>query len=72
MGVGTGDGPASPDDTSPSRCPSGLRLVLQAGDVVVHPAGTAHSNVSTEGDYKYLSFFPEASVHVKILGRTNN
>lgn len=72
MGVGTGDGQASSDDTTSSHTPSGLRLVLQAGDVVVHPAGTAHSNVATEGDYKYLAFFPEVSVHLKTLVRSND
>lgn len=27
--------------------------------MVVHPAGTGHSNISDEGDYSYLAFFPD-------------
>lgn len=41
----------------------GLRLTLREGDVVVHPAGTSHSNISDEGDYSYLAFFPDGSPH---------
>ncbi|KAF9891231.1 hypothetical protein FE257_004795 [Aspergillus nanangensis] len=57
MGVGALDG--DPDD---QKRP-GLVLTLNEGDVIVHPAGTAHSNLSAEGDYRYLSFFPEGSPH---------
>lgn len=62
MGVGTGDVVAGLDDKD-GAVPSseqGLRLVLRAGDVVVHPAGTAHTNLGGE-DYQLLSFFPEVS-----------
>ncbi|KAI9924942.1 hypothetical protein AWENTII_006575 [Aspergillus wentii] len=52
MGLGTGD------IETPN---SGLRFTLHAGDVVVHPAGTAHSNVADEGEYRYMSFFPAGS-----------
>jgi hypothetical protein len=36
-------------------------MTLQAGDVIVHPAGTGHSNMLEEGDYRYLAFFPTVS-----------
>lgn len=32
-------------------------MTLNAGDVIVHPAGTGHSNVEEEGKYEYLAFF---------------
>ncbi|RMJ26042.1 hypothetical protein PHISP_03069 [Aspergillus sp. HF37] len=53
LGVGTSD-----NNNNPA---AGLRLTLRAGDVVVHPAGTAHSNVSDEDEYAYLAFFPAGS-----------
>ena len=39
----------------------GVVLDLRQGDVVVHPAGTAHSNITEEDHYRYLSFFPQVS-----------
>lgn len=39
-----------------------LLLTLREGDVIVHPAGTGHANISDEGDYRYLSFFPSVSM----------
>ncbi|VUC34752.1 unnamed protein product [Clonostachys rosea] len=29
-----------------------------SGDVIIHPAGVSHANVSEEGDYKYMPFNP--------------
>lgn len=47
-------------DTDTIKTP-GLHLTLRAGDVVVHPVGTAHSNISDSGGYSYLAFFPDGS-----------
>ncbi|KAH7268919.1 hypothetical protein MRS44_010871 [Fusarium solani] len=59
MGVGKLDEAATPESEASSQL--GLLLTLREGDVIVHPAGTGHSNVSDEGRYRYLSFFPEGS-----------
>ncbi|CAI6041192.1 unnamed protein product [Clonostachys chloroleuca] len=59
MGVGKFDdteSASSKQDDQPGLC-----LTLREGDVIVHPAGTGHSNISDEGNYRYLSFFPEGS-----------
>ncbi|KAJ4252761.1 hypothetical protein NW762_010667 [Fusarium torreyae] len=58
MGIGTSDGAATEEG---NKSKNGLLLTLKEGDVIVHPAGTGHSNVSDEGNYRYLSFFPEGS-----------
>ena len=60
MGVGKLDEAATPESEASSQL--GLLLTLREGDVIVHPAGTGHSNVSDEGRYRYLSFFPEVCV----------
>lgn len=60
MGVGKLDEAETPESKASSQL--GLLLTLREGDVIVHPAGTGHSNVSDEGRYRYLSFFPEVRV----------
>lgn len=40
----------------------GLLLTLREGDVIAHPAGTGYSNISDEGNYRYLSLFPNVSM----------
>jgi hypothetical protein len=45
----------------------GLLLALREGDVIVHPAGTGHANISDEGDYRYLSRFPSISMSFSFL-----
>ncbi|KAH7339232.1 hypothetical protein BKA66DRAFT_435062 [Pyrenochaeta sp. MPI-SDFR-AT-0127] len=60
MGVGKFD--ETQAGLGPEKCDDiGLLLTLREGDVIVHPAGTGHSNISDEGNYRYLSFFPEGS-----------
>ena len=39
----------------------GHLLTLRAGDVIVQPAGTAHSTVSSD-DYHMMSFSPNVSL----------
>lgn len=60
MGVGKLDATQIEPGTETSS-ELGLLLTLREGDVIVHPAGTGHSNISDEGNYRYLSFFPEVS-----------
>lgn len=61
MGVGELDNAngRKPDDHNSEEL--GLLLTLREGDVIVHPAGTGHANISDEGNYRYLSFFPSVS-----------
>lgn len=59
MGVGKFDDTDGVSSESERHDKPGLLLTLREGDVVIHPAGTGHSNVRDEGDYRYLSFFPE-------------
>ncbi|KAK2473662.1 hypothetical protein H9L39_13622, partial [Fusarium oxysporum f. sp. albedinis] len=61
MGVGKFDDTDGVSSESERHDKPGLLLTLREGDVVIHPAGTGHSNVRDEGDYRYLSFFPEGS-----------
>lgn len=63
MGVGTLDDTQGhmPEDVDAKQ--PGLLLTLREGDVIVHPAGTSHSNVSVEGHYRYLALFPRVRVH---------
>ncbi|KAL4906963.1 hypothetical protein BDW74DRAFT_176560 [Aspergillus multicolor] len=37
----------------------GLELAVRAGDVIVLPAGTAHSCVESSEDYRYIGVYPE-------------
>jgi uncharacterized protein YjlB len=48
LGVATGD------DAS-----VGLKLVVIAGDVIVLPAGTAHSSLESTADYRYVGVYPQ-------------
>ncbi|KAK5562729.1 hypothetical protein LTR43_011654, partial [Exophiala xenobiotica] len=43
----------------------GRTFTLNPGDVIVHPAGTGHSNVVEEGKYQYIAFFPDGAPHWK-------
>ncbi|KAH8896208.1 hypothetical protein GQ53DRAFT_680844, partial [Thozetella sp. PMI_491] len=37
----------------------GLELDVKAGDVIVLPAGTAHSSLESSEDYRYIGVYPE-------------
>ncbi|KAF3010372.1 hypothetical protein E8E14_010003 [Neopestalotiopsis sp. 37M] len=37
---------------------SGLKVDVEAGDVVVLPAGTAHSSMTSSPDYRYIGVYP--------------
>ncbi|CAI0646001.1 unnamed protein product [Colletotrichum noveboracense] len=39
------------------RSTRGLRLRVSAGDVVVQPAGTGHSSLDHDGNFRYISLF---------------
>ncbi|KAL4921394.1 hypothetical protein BDW62DRAFT_208393 [Aspergillus aurantiobrunneus] len=49
-------GAAGEDDTSNNI---GLRITVNAGDVIVLPAGTGHSSVESTDDYKYIGVYPD-------------
>ncbi|RJE21480.1 hypothetical protein PHISCL_06175 [Aspergillus sclerotialis] len=64
LGVGTGD--ANTCLTSKSEAntgPIGALVTLDAGDVIIYPAGTAHSDVSDEEGCTYIAFSPDGSPH---------
>lgn len=62
MGLGTSDVGQGRETDDPDTQKLGLRITLHAGDVVVHPAGTSHENVTWEDEYGYLAFFPVSSI----------
>lgn len=37
----------------------GTKIELEAGDVIVLPAGTAHCNLESTEDYKYIGVYPK-------------
>lgn len=37
----------------------GVRVQVHAGDVIVLPAGTAHSMANSSGDYRYIGVYPD-------------
>ncbi|KAJ6098914.1 hypothetical protein N7467_000449 [Penicillium canescens] len=47
-------GAATGDDVS-----VGMKLVVNVGDVIVLPAGTAHSSLESTADYRYVGLYPE-------------
>lgn len=67
IGFGKLDEWTSPNIEPKNSNQLGLLLTLREGDVIVHPAGTGHSNLSDEGHYRYLSFFPEVSIYAMRL-----
>ncbi|KAH6986463.1 hypothetical protein BKA56DRAFT_613833 [Ilyonectria sp. MPI-CAGE-AT-0026] len=58
MGAGTSDETEGRDPHDSTSKAVGIRLTLRQGDLIIHPAGTSHANLSTEGEYRYLAFFP--------------
>lgn len=61
MGAGTSDETEGRDPHDSTSEAEGIRLTLRQGDLIIHPAGTSHANLSTEGEYRYLAFFPRVS-----------
>jgi uncharacterized protein YjlB len=45
---------------------TGLKVDVEAGDVVVLPAGTAHSSISSSPDYRYIGVYPYVSFQMLI------
>ncbi|KAK1842687.1 cupin domain protein [Colletotrichum chrysophilum] len=45
------------------RSSRGLRLRVSAGDVVVQPAGTGHSCLDHDGNFRYISLFVSGAPH---------
>jgi uncharacterized protein YjlB len=41
---------------------TGLQVKVQKGDVIVLPAGTAHSSLESTPDYFYIGVYPRVSV----------
>lgn len=66
MGVGVSD---EVDLEKPDSETSGVRFTLSAGDVIVHPAGTSHANLTSHGDYKYIALYPNVSLNHSIMFR---
>ena len=40
-----------------------MEVKVKAGDVVILPAGTAHSSTQSSPDYKYIGVYPKVSDH---------
>jgi uncharacterized protein YjlB len=47
---------------------TGLQLSVQTGDVIILPAGTAHSSLESSPDYRYIGVYPQVSCE-RIQGR---
>lgn len=41
----------------------GVEVDVCAGDVIVLPAGTAHSSLESYDDYRYIGVYPKVSDH---------
>lgn len=41
----------------------GIQVDVRAGDVIVLPAGTAHSSLESYDDYRYIGVYPKVSNH---------
>lgn len=41
----------------------GIEVELQAGDVIVDPAGVAHCNLDSSPDFEYIGVYPKGSPH---------
>lgn len=69
MGAGTSDDTEGRDPHDSTSEAVGIRLTLRQGDLIIHPAGTSHANLSTEGEYRYLAFFPRVGriAHIVII-----
>lgn len=39
----------------------GVEVNVKAGDVIVLPAGTAHSSLQSSPDYRYIGVYPEVN-----------
>jgi len=39
----------------------GIQVDLQAGDVIVDPAGVAHRNMESSADFEYIGVYPKVS-----------
>jgi len=39
----------------------GIQVDLQAGDVIVDPAGVAHCNLESSADFEYIGVYPKVS-----------
>lgn len=58
---------AAGGDLDPS---TGVKVTLHAGDVLVLPAGTAHSSVDADNspEYRYVGVYPEVRILHSMLG----
>ena len=49
---------------------NGIEVDLQAGDVIVDPAGVAHCNLRSSDDFEYIGVYPKVSRFQTILSRS--
>jgi uncharacterized protein YjlB len=50
--------------------PTGVSLFLEAGDVVIIPAGVAHKNLGSDGDFACVGAYPEGQDYDMNYGKT--
>lgn len=50
----------------------GVLVTLNAGDVIIYPAGTAYSDVSDEGGCTYIAFSPDVGFLIAMKRRSAN
>jgi hypothetical protein len=46
----------------------GVRVQVHAGDVIVLPAGTAHSMTDSSSDYRYIGVYPDVRLSKQVFG----
>lgn len=42
----------------------GMEVDVKTGDVIILPAGTAHSSLASSSDYRYIGVYPQVSLFV--------
>lgn len=68
LGIGAGDTDIEPQTATPGSTGKGLRLPVSAGDVVIQPAGMAHSQVNGK-NYMSIAAYPEVrcALHAAVV-----
>lgn len=47
--------------------PGGVEVDVEAGDVIVIPAGVSHRSLTSEDDYRYIGVYPEVGAQTTLF-----